>query len=559
MNTLLRAPSRPKFWPYVLVLVVVAISWVGYQLFRSHHYWELTGLQDPDMGRGIRNGVVAIVAMGGFAFFGHWMMNASGASSGAKPSPAVAAPAVAPAAAVADPSMNPEVARVLAGTGEKYALEIRSVGLVVKGTHQANVWKFIQEKANNYETFLSRDPKDYGSSPDERRIFSNVASNAAFGYAAAKAVHDWPVPVIIVGPPNTLNPNAYNRAAAGIVDGRNGAGLGATEFLWLDDHNTTNAAASIAELFDFFDKHPDVPAALILSRDGMQYRLGLTPGTAPEPREAAVPPIPDSMGGLLVARTDRVDQRVRPYAVKVPGEVDTRDTQYDVIKQWNFYWDKNNQFGDDADKAIRHVGTMKADWWISQLPELWQHIGNQGPGDFKPSPYLPVRWTDWQLEQFDVAPRLGYLHRPVQVKLTGDDGKPLKRAEEVARLQQGWQQALGTLHDGTKPSRVFYDTTLDRQWVIPLTQALHGNAQGIDLGDVKDGYDIGRRIGDTGVSSALVQLCLATIAGYEDGQTSATVNLVDGHSASIVMVSPPDAASKAMNEKNASVSPLWGK
>jgi hypothetical protein len=334
--------------------------------------------------------------------------------------------------------------------------------------------------------------------------------------------------------------------------------LGVTEFLWLDDHNTTSAAPAITQLFEFFDKHPDVPAALILTQDGMQYRWGVTPGTPPEPRGPVVPPIPDSMGGLLVARTDRVDQFVRPFAVEVPGDIDKTKTQYDVIKLWNFYWDKDQQFANNAlqTEGDYGPGTMKADWWTAQLPGLWKQISNKGPGEFKPSPYLPVRWTDWQLEQFDAAPRLGYLHRPVQVKLTDDHGQPLERGKQVARLQEGWKQALGTLPDGTRPERVFYDTTLDRQWVIPLTQALHGNAQGIDIGDVKQGYDIGRRIGNTGVSSALVQLCLATIAGYEDGRASATVNLIDKGEASIVMVSPPDAASKAVNEKNRGPNPF---
>ncbi|WP_028223615.1 type VI lipase adapter Tla3 domain-containing protein [Paraburkholderia oxyphila] len=552
MKTILPIAHRPKRWPYVLILAAFAAAWTANLLFRSWQHWELTGLQDPDMGSGIRNGLLVIACVGALAYLGHWVLNASG--GGTK----LPFPVAARAADVADTTMNPDVARVLAGTGEKYALEIRAVGLAVKGTHQANVWKYIQEAANNYETFLSKDPEDYGKYPDERRIFSDVASHAAFGYAASKAVHYWPVPVIIVAPPDTLNPSVYSRAATGILDGRNGAGLGVTEFLWFDEHNTTSAAPSITELFDFFDKHPDVPAALILSQDGMQYRWGLTPGTPPEPQGAFVPPVPDSMGGLLVARTDRVDRLVRPYAVKVPGDVDMRNTQYDVIKQWNFYWKKDTELATRVPKDVDDVGTMKADWWIAQLPELWKEISNSGPRYFEPSPYLPVRWTDWQLLQFDVAPRLGYLHRPVQVKLTGDDGKPLKRAGQVTRLQEGWKQALATLPDGTQPSRVFYDTTLDRQWVIPLTQALHGNAQGIDLGDAQEGYDIGRRIGNTGVSSALVQLCLATIAGYEDGRTSATVNLIDGHSASIVMVSPPDAASKAVNEQNRAVSPIWG-
>ncbi|PNR67720.1 hypothetical protein LA22_16295, partial [Xanthomonas oryzae pv. oryzae] len=70
-------------------------------------------------------------------------------------------------------------------------------------------------------------------------------------------------------------------------------------------------------------------------------------------------------------------------------------------------------------------------------------------------------------------------------------------------------------------------------------QALHGNAEGIELDDKHEGYDIGRRLGNTGVSSALVQIALGIVSGYDDGRTSATVNLTPDGYAGIVMVSPP--------------------
>ena len=544
--------ARPRVRPYGLILATLAAAWVAYSLFRSYQQWELTGLQDPNMGSGVRSGLLAIVVIGAIGFIVHWILNAT--STG----PTTVAPSIA-ASADSSSSVNSDVARVLAGTGEKYALEIRAVGLAEQGRYQDAIWEQIKQRNNNYVSILSADgAKEYGENADLRRTFSKVDTTAAFQFVASEAVHYWPVPVIILGPPK--GPEASTRAAFRIADGRNGAGLGVTEFLWLDDRNTATAAPAISELFDFFDRHPDVPAALLLAQDGMQHRwTAKTPGAQPDGAGALIPSVPNSMAGLLVARTDRVDRLVRPYAVQVPGDIDKTTTQYDVIKLWNFYWDKDEQFQEQMDKVaggFNGAFTMKADWWTAQLPELWKKISNKGPGDFKPSPYLPVRWTDWQLEQFDAAPRLGYLHRPVEIKLTGDDGKLLKRGEQAIRLQDGWKQAVAALPNGIKPQRVFYDTTLDREWVIPLTQALHGEAQGIDIGDVKEGYDIGRRIGNTGVSSALVQLCLATIAGYEDGGASATVNLIDKDSASIVMVSPPDGASKATNEKNRGANPF---
>ncbi|MEJ8800385.1 DUF2875 family protein, partial [Trinickia caryophylli] len=224
----------------------------------------------------VRNGLLVIASVGVFAFLGHWMWNAS---VGHESASSMRAPGNAPA--IIGTSVNPDVTHVLAGTGEKYALEIRAIGLAVKGAHQDTVWKQIQEKANNYETILSSDPKSCGKNRDERRVFSDVATGAAFEYAAGEAVDHWPVPVIIIGPPRGPNSRWY-RAAVEIVGGRQSAGLGVTEFLWVNDHNTTSAAPAVTELFEFFDKHPDVPAALILTQDGMQYRWAAeTPGTPP--------------------------------------------------------------------------------------------------------------------------------------------------------------------------------------------------------------------------------------------------------------------------------------
>ena len=66
-----------------------------------------------------------------------------------------------------------------------------------------------------------------------------------------------------------------------------------------------------------------------------------------------------------------------------------------------------------------------------------------------------------------------------------------------------------------------------------------------NLDNVKEGYDIGARIGNTGVSSPLVQIGLGLMASYYDGGASATVNRRPNGTASIVMVSPPEASVKA--------------
>ncbi|WP_323123048.1 type VI lipase adapter Tla3 domain-containing protein [Burkholderia alba] len=452
---------------------------------------------------------------------------------------------------------EPDVAHgILAQTGQRFALEVRGLSIVVGTNSSDEIWRAIESKASNFETYRSQDPKDHAKSSDERMTRLGVAETVAFETGVKRAVERWPIPVFIWGP---LKAAHSGRAAVDISDARQEAGLGATLFLWQEDSNTDDPIVMIEKLFEFFDTHPDVPQAILFSEDGSMLRSLLqTPGEKPLPRWEYVPAIPDSYEVMVVSRSDRVDKLIRPFAVDgVSGDAS------DDGKLWDYYWEKNDGQGPDGFAAYyrSHTknegvgptwvpGTMQASWWQQQLPAFWKGISNKGPGQFTPTPYLPIRWTEGQLKQFDNAPLIGYLHRPVDVKLSNDQGQPLKTSEQAEALKAGWTQALRTLPEGVVPKRVFYDTSGDRQWAIPLTQALAGAGKTApDLGDVHEGYDIGRRIADTGVSSAMVQMGLGLIAGYTDGATSATVSRRPDGRATIIMVSPPSPERKAEWEK----------
>ncbi|MGS0539199.1 type VI lipase adapter Tla3 domain-containing protein [Xanthomonas oryzae pv. oryzicola] len=547
------ASQRPGITPYALVWLGTLLAWVALILFIYYRQWQSTGVEDSGLGNDIRNGVLAITALVGLAFGGHWLWKVRSAVA---KDPAAMASAQATTAAAATPH-----GRMLAGEGERYVLEVRGLGLAV-GDYYQTVWQAIREDDDAFKSVLPQDPKYYD--PNTRIGDATIAASTSFGDAAKEAVERWPLPVIIIGPPKTIDDDSS--MADAIAYKRQAASLGLTLFLWQEDDNTASAQATLEKLFRFFDEHPDVPEVLLVTQDGEGPRYRWKSPGMPDKRPEAphVPLLPDSMTALLVARSDRVDRLVHPYAVDVDDGINKDDTQYDIIKLWNFFWEKRDVFDEKYEEAFKAKGVEfpdgpgvpKADWWIAQLPELWKQISNKGPGEFKPSPYLPVRWARWQVQQFDESPLLGYLHRPVHVPLTDEQGKPLKRAGQVEALRKGWAQAVSALPEDAKPTRVFYDTSLDREWVIPLTQALHGNAEGIELDDKHQGYDIGRRLGNTGVSSALVQIGLAIQAGYEDDRTSATVNLTPDGYTGIVMVSPPDAASKGINTKHRGKNPF---
>ncbi|UKE46990.1 type VI lipase adapter Tla3 domain-containing protein [Xanthomonas cerealis] len=541
------AAQRPGITPYALVWIGTLLAWVTLILFIYYRQWQSTGVEGSGLGNDIRNGVLAITALVGVAFGGHWLWKVRSAVA---KQPAAMASAQATMATAATPH-----GRMLAGEGERYVLEVRGLGLAVDRYYQEDTWRLFKDKDDNYVSVLSKDPKDYD--PNTRIGSASMAASAAFGYAAKQAVERWPLPVIILGPPTTINDGST--MANEIALNRQSESLGLTLFLWQDDANVVSAQATLERLFQFFDQHPDVPEVLLVSNDSEADRYGWkSPGMPERPAGVHVPLLPNSMTALLVARSDRVDRLVRPYALDVGDGINKDDTQYDIIKLWNFFWEKRDVFDDKFERELKAKGVKfpdgpgvpKADWWIAQLPQLWKQISNKGPGEFKPSAYLPVRWARWQVQQFDESPLLGYLHRPVHVPLTDEQGKPLKRTAQVEALRKGWAQAVSALPEDAKPTRVFYDTSQDREWVIPLTQALHDNAEGIELDDKHQGYDIGRRLGNTGVSSALVQIALGIVSGYDDGRTSATVNLTPDGYAGIVMVSPPDEASKAAAAQN---------
>ena len=118
---------------------------------------------------------------------------------------------------------------------------------------------------------------------------------------------------------------------------------------------------------------------------------------------------------------------------------------------------------------------------------------------------------------------------------------------------------METLPEGDKPVRVFYDSTDNVNGEIALTHALHGlnvDGTGIELGNVDEGYDIGRRLGNTGVSGALVEINLATIASYQEGGVSAVVYSGKDGSSTVQMVRPPDEARKAKNQQTHGVDPF---
>ncbi|MDD1967294.1 DUF2875 family protein [Pseudomonas putida] len=541
---------RPKLKAYIWSAVALLALWLGFVLFSYLRALE-KNFQIVDLHQGMRCGIAAILGAVLLVFSTHWISKAvahelTGAGS--------------------------HKAKVEAQQAEKqevqqrtFSLEIRGVGLAVNDWHQSSVWREIVKTNNNFTSIYPSDAKAYGPYLSDREITREINVSVAFQHSAGEAVAYWPIPVFALGPPN---PYEKPYRAAGLINtGRNEATLGVTQFLWQDDESTSHAQGMIERLFQFFDDNPDVPQALIASRDGDLTRdVYRKPGTPSLPKQQqVVPTIYESMTGLLVSRSDRVDGYLRQYATYDPEDNQNKNT--DLGKLWFFYWDRDSKFDSVYEEAERangveaplSPGTMSTAYWQSQLPELWKTISNRGASHFEPTPWLPIRWASHQIKEFDAAPVLGYLHRPIKATMQDENGNRLKLTLQTKALQAAWLQALDTLPDGEKPVRVFYDSTGNIDVVIALTNALHDfnkDGHGIELGNVNEGYDIGRRLGNTGVSGALVEINLATIASYKEGGTSAVVYAGTDGSLTVQMVRPPNEARKEKNCENRGADPF---
>jgi len=415
-------------------------------------------------------------------------------------------------------------------------LELRGVGLRVDVWAQTDVWQLLKGQKDAYRSVLSANPADYPHDASRIQEQATGALGSSFRYCAGEGVERWPIPVVIFGPPKA--DDIDNLIANVITTNRQRASLPLHMFLTAQAVNVANPHAQIDYLFDFFAANPRVPEVLVYGIDGVAVRSWFEHASVPEgPR---VPSQFDAMAGLLVARSDRVDAYIRPFVNSDPQGAGPDDRQYDTIKAANFYWNVNAEPKEGLDVSPPTVAQ-----WQAKAPLLTPELDNSGPGTFTPDASLPSRWAHWQLEEFDAAPLLGYLHRPVAIGLTDVSGQPLKGTARTDAVREGWQAVRAQLPPGETLARVFFDS-LAQPAVLPLLH-LPGVDDVPDPTSLDEGFDVGRRIGGLGIMSPMVGLGLSAMAGYDLGHGSVTANLAPDGQLYLILVTPPDAAGKAAN------------
>ncbi|WP_175425493.1 type VI lipase adapter Tla3 domain-containing protein [Trinickia violacea] len=415
-------------------------------------------------------------------------------------------------------------------------LELRGVGMRVDAWAQSQVWDLVKEQKDAYRSALSDNPKDYPSSSDGVNDKASRGLGSSFKYSAGEGVERWPIPVIIFGPPRGADRETH--VASFITSNRQDASLAQHMFLSVQAVNVDNPQAQIDYVFDFFDRNPTVPEVLVYGFDGMPARMWF--GDTDLPAGQYVPSQFDAMVGLLVSRSDRVNHYMRPYINNDPDGAGPDDRQYDTIKLANFFWNVDAEPKEGFD-----VSPPSVSHWQSKLPLLWQSLNNKGPGSFKPDNWFPARWAQWQLKEFDDAPMLGYLYRPVTVSLKDADGHPLRGKAQADALREGWQRVQTQLPKGDNVARLFYDSVATPP-VLPLLHTLDADNR-LDPTSLTEGFDVGHRLGNLGIMGPMVGLALSAMASYDAGHGSVTVNMTADGDLHFMLVTPPDAAEKAAN------------
>jgi hypothetical protein len=442
---------------------------------------------------------------------------------------------------------------ILNRSGDSYVLEVRGLSVTAWELISYEIWDAMKKQASPYDAFISKNPKDYPYSNNLHSSNANETSAIAVRAAMGRAVNNWPLPMYVVLPPPTKGVQAH---AGGWIPGMRQAASLATHLPTDQGSVSTFDGASVWHaVFKLFEDNPDVPEALIFVGDGETVRLGRGWIDTYFGNGHRVPSVPDSFSAFLVSRSDHVSATVRTLAAKNAKKRLKEALENNVTKLWYFYWKKNDGPGEDGYEAYWHkyvkpegwrdslgAGQMSSAWWQAQLPEFWEAIGPAIKG-FTRSNYFPIPWTSWQLRAFDAAPLIGYIHKPVTVDLSSENAKALNERETTKRLTTGLETALRAARITDAPlERVFYDSTDDKMWVVPLSRAVaEATESSVDAMSLTQGFDIGVRIGNTGINAPYLQMGLGLIASYLDGGTSVSIARRPGDKVDIVVLSPPIA------------------
>ena len=404
-------------------------------------------------------------------------------------------------------------------------LDVLSIGISLDVFRQGQTWQALQEQSAKQTeslhvgSILPMDPKKYPVTADDKDTASEKREADALELGLRDFLEKWPIPTVTVvrgWNPKTPNlrfsPERTQRSLSVMVNNmRTPAGLHWHRIRNLQDGIVCNDTPEgvMESLFQLFEQHPDLPALLVYVNEGFNMALSLTTkgnkpiGLGTGPRQPGE--LTDSMVALVVGRPERVEW-LRYYA------------------------------------PFTKINKNKID------PEFTGWGWRKPPVEFQPSEFIPQPLTERAFEQWDALPVLARIHRPVTVSLQRpDNGERLKREALTAQLAAGWSKATNAVTPA--PARVFYDGGLNSTPLAELLPALTAARSSLDLLDSREGYDLTQRLGDTGAASPFVGIALATMASYQNADTSVVMPLRRKDQATLITITSPTPGQKPVGNK----------
>lgn len=461
--------------------------------------------------------------------------------------------------------------------GREYVLEVIGLGVTVEKYRQGALWAILQ-KGSPYSSVREPDPKKYPwAGLDKDGVSGGRACDALENGAGSSPMY-WGAPTFHAGPPilEPTNQPSDIDPVAGLAGSADTTGMAWHLFVTAPWHLAETPDQLLEEVFAFFDAHPDIPYVILLSEDSLGTRDLLNLRDAPPLVRNGyyIPEMPDASAVFVLARRERIEL-MRPYAWEDPDNEFLQETlRRTYIALEDSVPTREKLAHPEKHSPIGRQPTV-AEWLpvaaaFAKRPEFdrpedgsptlssWKRWLHHPPRDWKPTPWFPVPWNRNQLAAFDRLPTLGYIHRPVFIKFEDEHGKPVTRRDQRQKiLDAGWQQALQTLPEAERakgPARIVGAFGDDPEQQLALEGVLYRYAeQGgpeIDTGKTAQFINTDRRLGNTGAATFFVQMALGVMGSYNDGGTSAAINLRDKSGASIVFISPPsDEKRKAQGEQ----------
>ncbi|MFB4250825.1 type VI lipase adapter Tla3 domain-containing protein [Pseudomonas idahonensis] len=406
-------------------------------------------------------------------------------------------------------------------------LDVLSLGLSLDVFRQGQVWQALQEQSKKQTeslhvgSVLPTDPKKYPQTADDKDMAYDKRKADALELGLRSFLEKWPIPTITVVrgwnpqvPNLRFRPERTQEMLTSMVNSyRTEAGLHWHRIRNVHDGIVCNDTPEglVENLFQLFELNPDLPAVLIYNVEGISMLGALSSkdvtlrslGAVAGPRQPDK--LTDAMVALVVGRPERVEW-LRYYA------------------------------------PFTKVNKNKID------PEFTGWGWRKPAFEFQPSEFIPQPWTERAFEQWDALPVLARIHRPVTVSLQRpDNGERLKREALTTQLAAGWKKATDAV--APAPARVFYDGGLNSTPLAELLPALTAARSSLDLLDSREGYDLTQRLGDTGAASPFVGIALATMASYQNADTSVVMPLRRKDQATLITITSPTPGQKPVGNK----------